>query len=455
MNRRDFLLITGLLTLGTGACTQLPAAHTGTGRTILVIGAGIAGLATANRLLQAGQRVMVLEARARSGGRIWTSTAWASTPLDLGASWIHGVDGNPITALAESVAARLAVTSYDRAITYGTTGDELSAQEQQRLTQLQRAIERALRDAQDAETDVSVQRAVEAALDWEQLPVAAQRTADFIVNSTIEHEYGGDSRETSAFWYDAADEFDGEDVLFRDGYRTVVDLLARNVPISFNQVVQQIAWDGDGVTVTTNQGLHRADHVVVTLPLGVLQSGDITFTPALPPRKQHAIATLRMGVLNKCYLRFPTTFWPAEYDWLEYIPAQRGLWSEWVSFARLTGAPILLGFNAAAAGRTLERWSDAAIVDSAMTTLRTIFGSGIPDPEAHQITRWLDDPFARGSYSFNALGATPALRDHLAARVENRLFFAGEATSRDYFGTVHGAYLSGVRAADDVLRTLP
>lgn len=110
-----------------------------------------------------------------------------------------------------------------------------------------------------------------------------------------------------------------------------------------------------------------------------------------------------------------------------------------------------MGFNAADFGREIEAWTDAAIVGSAMQTLRRIFGRHIPEPLDVQITRWAADPFAYGSYSFNALGSTPSMRDDLARSVGRRLFFAGEATERRYFGTVHGAYLSGLRAAQEVM----
>ena len=113
--------------------------------------------------------------------------------------------------------------------------------------------------------------------------------------------------------------------------------------------------------------------------------------------------------------------------------------------------PILLGFNAAERGREIESFSNAQIVESAMQTLKTIFGAGIPQPTDFQITRWAADLFARGSYSYNALGATPAMRNVLAAPLNRRLFFAGEATNKDYFGTAHGAYLSGLRAAKEIL----
>ena len=158
------------------------------------------------------------------------------------------------------------------------------------------------------------------------------------------------------------------------------------------------------------------------------------------------------GVLNKCYLRCATAFWPTAYDWLEYIPAQRGARTAWVSFVRAADLPVLLGFNAADQGHEIESWTDDEIVASALRTLRIMFGRSVPPPEDCQIARWAADPFARGSYSFNALGSTPEMREHLAESLNGRVFFAGEATERDHFSTAHGAYLSGLRAAEEVMR---
>jgi monoamine oxidase len=191
--------------------------------------------------------------------------------------------------------------------------------------------------------------------------------------------------------------------------------------------------------------------LVVTLPLGVLQNQDVVFTPKLPLSKQNAIAKLGMGVLNKCYLRFPRVFWSDKMDWLEYIPAQQGEWSEWVSFKRAANQPVLLGFNAGNQGREIETWSNEQIVASAMKTLRIIYGTNIPDPVDYQITRWVSDPFSRGSYSYNAVGSTPQMRKNLAAALQQSVFFAGEASNVHYFGTAHGAYLSGLRAAQEIL----
>lgn len=121
-----------------------------------------------------------------------------------------------------------------------------------------------------------------------------------------------------------------------------------------------------------------------------------------------------------------------------------------VSFTRALNQPVLLGFNAADEARRMESWTDEKIVASALATLRRIFGRATPDPVDYQVTRWAADPFAAGSYSFNALGATPQMRDDLAASINGKLFFAGEATSRRHFGSAHGAYLSGLRAAREI-----
>jgi monoamine oxidase len=158
-----------------------------------------------------------------------------------------------------------------------------------------------------------------------------------------------------------------------------------------------------------------------------------------------------MGVLNKCYLRFEEVFWPEDVDWLGYVSPEHGAWSEWVSFKRVANLPILLGFNAAERGREIEAWSDQQIVENGMEALKVIFGPEIAEPVDYQITRWATDPFSLGSYSYNAVGSTPEMRTVLAAPLRNKLFFAGEASERDYFGTAHGAYLSGLRAAGQIL----
>ena len=285
---------------------------------------------------------------------------------------------------------------------------------------------------------------------------ADPQALNYLINVTVEHEYAADVAELSLFHWDEGDEFDGEDVLFPGGYDQLVTRLAAGLTIHTGQPVERIQYDASGVTVQTAGRSYSADCAVVTLPLGVLQhalqQGDLVFDPPLPAAKQAAIGRLGMGLLDKCYLRFPDAFWDQQdgaFHLLNVISAQKGRWEESLNIFQYTQAPILLCFNAATYARTLESQSDDAVVAGALQPLRAIYGGDIPTPDA-LITRWAEDPYARGSYSYLPVGAAPEDRDTLAAPVGGRLFFAGEATNRQYPATVHGAWLSGLRAAAEV-----
>jgi monoamine oxidase len=450
MRRRNFLSIFGLMLMVSvnSACSNQPQGYK---KRIVVIGAGLAGLATAQELHRKGYEVIVVEARERIGGRIWTSTKWADMPLDFGATWIHRPQGNPLTDLANQINAERLTTLSERRVTYNTSGKPLSEAEEARMDELRTQVFETLKKAQSKENDTSIRQAIKPLIDQFTESLEAYRFINFILNGTIEHEYSGSVENLSAHWYDSTKQFEGDDVLFAQGFRVIPDLLAQGLQIELGQVVQEIQWQRSPVRVITQKTEFTADHVVVTLPLGVLQAQKVRFSPELPSAKQNAIAKLGMGVLNKCYLRFPNVFWSADADWLEYVPARHGEWTEWVSFKQSANMPILLGFNAADRGREIETWTDAQIIASAMETLSTIYGASIPEPTDYQITRWASDPFSLGSYSYNSVGAVPNMRQELALPLANSLFFAGEATNKDYFGTAHGAYLSGLRVAQEIL----
>jgi monoamine oxidase len=455
MNKREFLQLLGLVVLAGGATTASAAAHAVTTEAVkkrfLVVGAGLAGLAVARELSRHGHQVQVVEARDRIGGRIWTSPKWPDLPVDFGASWIHGTADNPITQLADDIKAKRVVTTYARTATYQQDGELLTDAGEAELAKIREQVQAALEQAQQQDEDVSVRQAIAHLAEQSDDVEQAQHLLDFILSSQLEQEYAGSAWQLSAQWHDAAKEFDGDDVFFVEGFQLITKYLAQNLNIALSQVVTDIQWGAAEVKVVTAQQTFVADQVIVTVPLGVLQQNRLRFVPELPQAKREAIGKLGMGVLNKCYLRFAKAFWPADVDWLEYMSASHGQWTEWVSLLPSTKIPVLLGFNAAERGREIETWTDQQIVKSAMDTLRVMFGDDIPEPSDYQITRWASDPFSCGSYSFNAVGSTPQLRADLAEPLQQRLFFAGEATHPDYFGTAHGAYLSGLRAAATVL----
>lgn len=420
---------------------------------VLVVGAGVAGLTAARDLAAAGVPVQVIEGRDRIGGRLWTSQEWPDVPVDLGASWIHGLTGNPITALAEQAGARTAATDYDSAVAYDAAGRRLDRTGEAAVARTERDVFAALTEAADADVDQSVRSAIRRGLGWADLSEQQRALVDFVTVGSIESEYAGSAEELSAHWFDSVAGFPGQDAVLPDGYAAISRHLAQGLPIATGHVVTGVSWDADGVQVDTTGGPFRGSRAVVTVPLGVLQAESIRFTPGLPEDVRRAADALGSGVLNKVFLRFDEVFWDGDVDWIELVTGQgQPPWVEWVNFARLTGQPVLLAFAAADLGRRVDGWTDAEVVASTMAAARTMYGSNAPDPLSWQITRWGADPLARGAYSFNALGCDPRMRDTLAEPIDGRLFLAGEATEREHFGTVHGAYLSGVRAARQVLQ---
>ena len=421
---------------------------------VIVVGAGIAGLAAASRLQSFGYTVTVLEGRDRIGGRIHTDRGWG-VPVELGAAWVHGMDGNPVMDLALHGDLETVITDYENLWLYDTKGvvleddDQVELEEQfwEALDEVEELVEQM--DEAD-EADISLQTALDIVLSKWELSAQDRRELDYAIASLIEHEYAADSADLSAYYWDEGEEFDGEDCLFPQGYDQLVTAIAKDLDIRLGQTVQTVEYEQTGVRVQCDDATFEADYAIVTVPLGVLKAGSITFSPALPDGKQQAIQRLGMGVLNKVVLRFSKVFWEKSAEVIGYIPKKKGEWVEFFNLHPITGKPILVGFNAGSYAKALEDWADEKIVAAAMQTLRTIYGAKVPDPTDYAITRWGSDPFAQGAYSFLATHATDEDYDALAEPMGDRLFFAGEATSRQYAATVHGALLSGWREADRI-----
>lgn len=174
--------------------------------------------------------------------------------------------------------------------------------------------------------------------------------------------------------------------------------------------------------------------------------------------KQTAINELGMGVMNKCALYWKDmtaaqVFWPKDREWIDQIAdlGSQGNWTEWYNPYHMNGnKPLLIGFLSGDFAVQIENLTDAQITEQAVAALRKMFNATsttIPDPSASLVTRWSLDKYSMGSYSFQKVGSNKWSRNHLAAPVNNKLFFAGEATNSKYPSTTHGAYLSGQKAA--------
>jgi len=411
---------------------------------VAVIGAGIAGLNAARTLVRAGHRVVVFEANDRIGGRLKTSHVWPDLPIDLGASWIHGMRGNPLVPLARAAGARLVPQAGSLAV-----GDRTRFPHPQLVPLISRAretVERA-RDAWQHD-DAPLSEVVAAYLDATVAPGDLRAAVDAYLSAEIEQEYAADARDLSAWWFDDADALRGPDALLPGGYDRLAHHLGRGLDIRLNQPVRAVLDQPRGVRLQLSSGpdvICRA--VIVTAPLGVLKAGDIRFDPPLSGRHQQAIDRLGMGLLNKVVLRFERAFWPPDVDWIGLMGER---FDSWASLVSATGVPVLMGFQAGRAAEHLEALTDARVAALALQDLRAVFGS--TGPAQAQVTRWRQNPWSRGSYSTLPPGASPQDRAALAQPDwAGRLIFAGEAASTDHPSTVHGAFGSGAHAAQMIL----
>lgn len=409
---------------------------------VLVIGAGMAGLAAARALTDAGHAVQVIEARARIGGRVVTSRVWPDAPVDLGASWIHGQRGNPLVALARAAGASL-IAQGDTQIWRGA-GLVLPADPQSLLERGAALIDAARAQAENGASDISLARAVQESRAWARADAPLRAAARHLVRAEIEAEYGADWGSLSSWWFDADQAFRGGDALLPGGYDALPQFLGRGLPVLTGAPVAALRDTGTGVEALLTDGRRLSGRAaVVTVPLGVLQAGALQFDPGLSLARRGAIDHLGMGLLSKMILRFDRAFWPAGADWISLVGAS---WPAWVILAPALGVPILMGFRPTSAADEARPLTLRAA--EALAELRAGFGAEVPAPIDVQGSDWGNDPFARGSYSFLPVGSTPDHRRALAGSDwGGRLQFAGEACDLDYPSTVHGALRTGQTAA--------
>jgi monoamine oxidase len=274
---------------------------------------------------------------------------------------------------------------------------------------------------------------------------------------------------------DIGNEFEGEHAQVVGGYQQVPRALWRYpdvLDVRTNKAVKKIQYGSVHqhwkTTITCEDGeVFEANRVVLTTPLGVLKQQSIEFEPPLPDWKQGAISRLGFGLLNKLVLVFEKPFWDLSRDMFGFLRAPRsgsGIRQEDYSSSRgqfylfwncvkTTGLPVLIALMAGDAAHEAERTTDRDLVSQCLSQLRNVFGDKVVDPVETIVTRWGSDRFARGTYSYVAAGARPGDYDLLGQSVDN-VHFAGEATWANHPATVHGAYLSGLRAASEVLDSI-
>lgn len=424
--------------IATGPQCEAPSAGA-TGRSVAIIGAGVAGLTAAHALTQCGFSVTVLEAADRIGGRVNTSDALGQ-PTDLGASWIHGGTANPLAAL---VSAPTIETDLDSVALF-ESGRRLSEAEVDAAYDAAESIERRFEQVdEDSDNDMSIAAAIDI--------VRSPRTApvQWALNSNIAVEYATNLDAISLWWGLEDAEFEGTDLLIEGGTRQLLNAFAGDYATELSTPVDAIEEDEQGVRVRGPGLDRRFDAVVCTVSAGVLQAGTISFSPALSGRQRTALQRLRMGTLDKTFLTFDRTFWP-DVSILGFVGAESDGVGEFFDLSAQVGAPTLMGFASGSAALALGQLTDDERVARAMATLRTAFPDA-PDPVNVLLSNWSQEPLTGGSYVSLLPGGVPEDFLALAEQVSASVFLAGEHTDRDFRGSLHGAHFSGLRAAAQVV----
>ncbi|MBV9522811.1 MAG: FAD-dependent oxidoreductase [Alphaproteobacteria bacterium] len=405
---------------------------------VAIIGAGAAGIGAARHLAERGRTIIVLEARERVGGRAHTVRVAGGDPVDLGCEWLHSADRNPLTAIARARGFTVDERLPDwggRLIRTGASAAEYADWQAARD-----AFYTRLKTAAGEVGDRAAGTLLEPGGRWNPLLQAVSTWANGVELdrlSVADHARYTDS---------------GINWRLREGYGSLFAALAEGLPIALANPVRHVDHRGRRIAVETARGTVDAAAVLVTLPPTLLAEGAVRFTPPLPAAKRAAAEGLPLGLADKLFLALdgPAPDLPAD----SHVLGSTTRIATGSYQLRPHGRPMIAAYFGGTLARELEAAGAEAMAQFARDELAGLFGNAF----AKRLRRlsssaWFGDPWARGSYSF-ALPGHAGDRAVLGAAIDRRLFFAGEACAPHFFSTAHGAFESGIAAAQAIIETI-
>ena len=399
---------------------------------VAVVGAGAAGVAAARRLTQEGLDVLLLEARGRMGGRAHTVPSPVGA-LDVGCEWLHSAGRNPWTEIARELHFTIDETlpNWGARVSW-----HLGETAQDEWWKAREAFDERSERAAAGPGDLAEAELLEPGGQWNGLIGAISTWAN------------GTELERVSVKDHARYENDMLNWRVLEGYGTLIGAYGAALKVSHGTVVERIDHRGRAIMLATNRGDVSARAVIVTIPTNLIAREAIRFVPALPD-KVAAAAGLPLGIANKLFLGIegPPGDLPRDKHLIGRIDRVR----TGGYHMQPHGWPMIEGYFGGSLARDLEADDGRAMVAFALDELAALLGSSVRrrlKPLAQ--SSWVKDEFANGSYSC-ALPGHADDRLVLAAPVDGRLYFAGEACSVNFFGTAHGAFLTAVAAAEQAI----
>jgi len=418
---------------------------------VVVVGAGAAGLTVAKALANFGLRVVVLEGKDRIGGRIDTRML-GGVAQDMGASWVMGTNtNNPVAQYLTWKGVPLQNDSVPYHMFEEGTGYLNQGQLNQLWSRWEDFISMLPFLRNTLGPNANIDQGIELFLNTKGYSGIGRERTRYMIQTEAETIYAGSIHDISLEWFWEDSAFGGPIAFPQGGYVQLVENLAEGLDIRLNTPVLSIDHSNSGAVVHTPLETLHASHVVVTVPLGVLKSGAIQFNPPLSAAKTDAISRLGMSGMEKVVLTFDNAFWSSVND-LYFKSLVEGEFSYVKDMTSFSGTPTIVAFSGGDYAAQMQSQPASQLVDRLVAILGDMSGSPPPLPTDSHVTRWGSDPDFGGSYSYWTLGSSPADNVSLGL-TEGRLHFAGEATNELYFGTVHGAMLSGLREAGRILNT--
>ena len=440
-----------------GLLVSVSCSATPTNADVIVIGAGMAGVTAARTLVDDyNATVIVLEARNRIGGRLYAVNTTYAGYVDTGAMWIHeATPENPLYQLAEEQGEPLSrLVDYLSLKVFSTDGkvvpNDLFLRAYLEQSNLKNSITRFQNEAKSDSSiqDESIYDMYQSFLTDNAIPENQVPMNNLLVNVDFQVLLNGNLTDLSSLRYGDAKTLPALDVFLYNGFDSLVKNMEPGLDIRLETPVEKVVQGEDGVTVVTKDGDEfKASYVLSTQSLGCLKSGYVEYDPPLPETKLRAIEDMGMGTFDKAILIFNQSYWDQADFIMQEMETLSGKWKVFLDYYGVMEKPALIALNVAQTAQGLEQMTNAEIKESLLAALRVLYPD-LPDPEEFYATRWYEDPWSRGSYSYYAVGNEGNITAYIAEPVE-RFLFAGEAAS-DKPGTVLGAYLSGKREAERI-----